>query len=170
VITSLTWDLLHSATSLVLLTAFRLWPLFCSVSTFTLQLFQILSVFRYHQGPTQTRSHFPVHTYWAAAAREREGGGKRGMRLAHTVYIRFRLNIPRFEKPSDIIIKMFWVLGSYCPFPEKKGLMQQSSSQMANFLVTQKLTIKMESIIVGARFKIIHSNWYDAQELIIGHT
>ncbi len=75
-ITSLTWDLLHTATSLLLLTAFRLWPLFCSVSTFTLQLFQILSVFRYHhQVPTQTRSHFPVHTYWAAAAREREGGG-----------------------------------------------------------------------------------------------
>ncbi len=137
VITSLTWDLLHSATFLVLLTAFRL----CLASVlfwsdlFTLSLcnfFQHFPVFRWdHRDPKQ-RSHFPPCTYMLGSSskrerereRERERKGKRGMRLAHTVFYKISFEHSKiWEKKTSDIIKMSWVLlGSYCPFPEKKGI------------------------------------------------
>jgi len=120
----------------VLLTAFRLWPLFCSVSTFTLQLFQYFFQFFVSSGP-KTRSHFPVHTCWAAA---RERRGKGGMRLAHTVY-----KISFEHSKIDIINEMFECLGPTALSRKREVWCHLTKSP--NFY--SKLTIKMESIVVG---------------------
>jgi hypothetical protein len=122
--------------------------LFCSVLFcfhFHFATFSILAAFRYHQGP-KTRSHFPVCTYMAGQQqeRERERRGKRGMRLAHTVYKISFEHSKIWKNTADIHPDVWVLVGSYCPFTEKKGF---DAIWPNGPIFYSKLTIKMESII-----------------------
>jgi len=119
--------------------------LFCSVLfCFPLSLcnfFQHFPVFRWDQRDPKQRSHFPPCTYMLGSRereRERERRLKRGMRLAHTVFYKISFEHSKIweKKKTSDIMEMSWVLlGSYCPFLEKKGIDWCNPSQMANFLL-----------------------------------
>jgi hypothetical protein len=146
----------------VLLTAFRLWPLFCLLFHFA--TFSILSVFQYHLGP-KTRSHFPVHTCWAAARREREGGGKRRiMMLAHTVYKISFEHSKIWKKKHQTSSRCFECLGPTALSRKRK--VWCNPPKWPIFLLK---TNNQDGVNYNkARFKIIHYNRY-AQELVIRH-